>query len=121
MRDYKKIKAWQVADKLVLKVYEITKSFPKEEIYGLTSQMRRSVVSIACNIVEGSGRKSSKDYLHFLLMSQTSARELEYLIDLSFKLEYIGNLRHRILMEHCSETHRVLYGLVNAVSSNSSF
>ena len=118
IRDYKKIKAWQVADKLAVKVYETTRSYPKDEIYGLTSQIRRAAVSIAANIAEGSGRSTQKDYLHFLTIARSSAREVEYYIDLSYKLKYIGELRLRILTELCSETHRVLFGLIQAVTND---
>ena len=117
IRDYKKIKAWQVADKLAVKIYEITRGYPKDEVYGLTFQIRRAAVSVAANIAEGSGRASQKDYLHFLTIARASAREVEYYIDLSYKLKYIGDLRFRTLNELCSETHRVLFGLIQAVGS----
>ncbi len=118
MRNYKNIKAWQLADKLAIKVYEATKSFPKEEVYGLTSQMRRAAVSVPANVAEGSGRAHNKEYLQFLFIARSSARELEYYIHLSFELEYIGDLKLRVLSEMCDETLRVLFGLIQAVSNN---
>ncbi len=66
MRDYTKIEAWKLADDLTVAVYERTRSFPREEIYGLTAQLRRASYSVPANIVEGSSRDSQKDYLHFL-------------------------------------------------------
>ena len=70
MRNYKNIKAYQLADELVQQVYIKTKSFPREEMYGVTSQLRRAIVSVPCNIAEGASRKHKKDYLHFLYISQ---------------------------------------------------
>jgi four helix bundle protein len=66
MRDYTKIEAWKLADDLTVAVYQATHSFPREEIYGITSQLRRAACSVPANIVEGSSRESQKDYLHFL-------------------------------------------------------
>ena len=74
---YKKLKVWQEAMELVKEVYELTKSFPREEMYGLISQMRRAVISVASNIAEGSQRVSDKDFGNFLLMSRGSLAELE--------------------------------------------
>ncbi len=118
MRSYKNIKAWQLADRLAIKVYEASKSFPKDEIYGLTSQMRRAAVSVPANIAEGSGRAHTKEYLQFLFIARSSARELEYYIHLAFELEYIGDLKLRVLSDLCDETLRVLFGLIQAVSNN---
>src|SRR5437867_2666267 len=77
-RDFKKIKAWQKADDLAVNVYEITRTFPKEEIYGMTSQMRRAAISVAANIAEGSARNTVRDYLHFLNLAEASLIEVEY-------------------------------------------
>ena len=66
MRDYTKIKAWQLADDLTVAIYQSTRSFPKDEIYSLTSQLRRAAYSVPANIAQGSSRESKKDYLHFL-------------------------------------------------------
>jgi four helix bundle protein len=70
MRDYTKIEAWRLADDLTVAVYERARSFPKEEIYGLTSQLRRASYSVTANIVEGASRESKKDYLHFLYIAR---------------------------------------------------
>ena len=118
MRDYKKIKAWSLADQLAIKIYEITKKYPKEEMYGLISQMRRAAVSVPANIAEGSARNSHKEYLQFLFIARSSARELDYYAHLSYKLGYIGDLKFRILSDQCSETLRVLFGLIQAVSND---
>lgn len=77
MKDFKSLKVWQKGIKLVIEIYKSTKHFPQEELYGLTSQMRRSSVSIPSNIAEGSGRSSDKDFHRFLEISIGSAFELE--------------------------------------------
>jgi four helix bundle protein len=79
MRDCTKIEAWRLADDLTVAVYERTRSFPREEIYGLTSQLRRAAYSIPANIVEGASRESKKDYLHFLYIARGSLSETQYL------------------------------------------
>ncbi|HKI68980.1 MAG TPA: four helix bundle protein [Verrucomicrobiae bacterium] len=75
MRDYRKIEAWMLSDDLTVAVYEQTRSFPCEEMYGLTSQLRRASYSVPANIVEGSSRESKKDYLHFLYIARGSLSE----------------------------------------------
>ena len=82
MRDYTKIEAWRLADDLTVEIYEHTKSFPKEELYGLTSQLRRAAYSVPANIVEGSSRESKRDYLHFLYIARGSLSETQYFIHL---------------------------------------
>lgn len=89
MRDYKKYTIWEKSHKLALEIYTTTKSFPKEEIYGITSQVRRASLSIPTNIVEGSGRNSQKEFAHFINIASGSAAETEYLIRFSFDLNYI--------------------------------
>jgi len=87
-RDYTKIKAWQIADKLALLVYKSTKKFPKSEVWGLTSQMRRAAVSVPANIVEGSARKNRNEYLQFLYIAISSLAELNYYIRFTKELGY---------------------------------
>jgi four helix bundle protein len=112
MRDYKKLRAFELADALALSVYRETAGFPKEERYGLTSQMRRCAVSVASNIVEGSARKSLPDYLKFLDIAYGSVRELEYQISLATRLEFIAPERAQLLESQCVETIKVLNGLI---------
>lgn len=88
MRDHTRLRAFQKADELALEVYKLTSCFPDEEKFGLTSQLRRSSVSIASNIVEGSARNSTREYLRFLEISYASARELKYQLSLAKRLSF---------------------------------
>ena len=85
MRDHRRLKAFELADDLVLAIYKLTSSFPKDESFGLTSQLRRAAVSIATNIVEGCARSSEKDLLRFLDIAYGSAREVEYQLSLAHR------------------------------------
>lgn len=89
MRDHTKLDVFHVADKLVLLVYTKTVTFPKAEMFGLTSQMRHCALSIPSNIVEGCARNSEADYLRFLDMAYGSARELQYQISVAERLGYL--------------------------------
>jgi four helix bundle protein len=110
--DYRTNKAWQRADDLAVLVYELTKGFPREELYGLTSQIRRAAVSAATNIAEGSGRRTAKDYLHFLYMARGSLMEVEYYIHLAQRLGYLSDEEHRGLEDSQGEAARTLKGLI---------
>ena len=88
-KGYKKLIVWNKADKLVMGVYLKTRSFPREEIFGITSQLRRAAVSVPTNIVEGCGRQSSKDLRRFCSIALGSLNEVEYLLDLSSNLKYL--------------------------------
>lgn len=90
MCDYKKYEIWKLSHLLTLEVYKITESFPKEEIFGLTSQIRRASSSIGINIVEGCGRGSDEDFKRFLRNASGSAFEVEYILLLSKDLNYIS-------------------------------
>ena len=89
MRDHTKLGVFHFADQLVLMVYVQTRAFPKDEMFCLTSQMRRSALSVPSNIVEGCARHSEPDYLHFLDMAYGSARELQYQISVAERLGYL--------------------------------
>lgn len=88
MRDHTKLRAFELADEVAVLIYRKTKEFPKEEIYGLTSQMRRAAVSVPSNIVEGCARSTETEYLRFLEIAFGSLRELHYQIGLSRRLGY---------------------------------
>jgi four helix bundle protein len=89
MRDYTKIEAWRLKDDLTVAIYERTRCFPREEIYGLTSQLRRAAYSVPANIVEGASRESKKDYLHFLYIARGSLSETQYFIRLARRLNFV--------------------------------
>jgi four helix bundle protein len=89
MQDFRNLNVWQSSHQLTLKIYSITRLFPKEEMYALTSQIRRASSSIGINIAEGCGRGSDADFGRFLQMSLGSASEVEYLLLLSHDLNYI--------------------------------
>ena len=118
MRDYKKIKAYQFANQLAVEIYKLTASFPKNEWYGLVSQVRRAAVSVACNIVEGSNRQTGKDYLHFLYIAKASLAEARYLIELSCQLGYLAEPDYKSLELLREETAKTLHGLIEVVHKN---
>ena len=109
---YKEMIVYQKAYKLALESYKATKDFPKEEIYGLVSQMRRSAVSISCNIAEGYRRGHRKEYIQFLYMAHGSCGELETLLSLSFDLGLINKEPFEKLYPMQEEVSRLLYGLI---------
>ncbi len=109
---YKELIVWQKAIDLVVAVYELTKKFPKEEIYGLTSQMKRSVISIPSNIAEGSKRGTKKDYRHFLLNSYGSGAELETQIIISQRLGFATDSDLIIVSSLLDEVMRMLNKMI---------
>lgn len=115
MRDYTKIDAWRLADDLTVAVYERTRSFPKEEVYGLTSQLRRASYSVPANIVEGASRESKKDYLHFLYIARGSLSETQYFVHLAKRLGYLSSKDADNLREQTRTTFACLHGLIRAV------
>ena len=113
MRDHNKLDVFYVADQLVLMVYAKTRNFPKDEMFCLTSQMRRSALSVPSNIVEGCARNSELDYLHFLDMAYGSARELQYQISVAERLEYLKQADEIKLLSE--KTSRQLNALICAL------
>ena len=115
MRNYRNIKAWQAADDLTVAVYGNSRKFPREETYGLTSQIRRAASSVPANIVEGCGRESKKDYLHFLYIARGSLLETEYLLHLATRLEYLSQDTHSVLAANAKTAFVLLNGLIRSV------
>jgi len=115
MRDHKKLRAFELADEMALLIYRHTATFPSEERYGLTSQMRRCAVSVASNIVEGCARHTQADYLRFLDIAFGSVRELEYQISLAKRLKYLDEIIAQQIESKCIETAKVLNGLINSL------
>ncbi len=115
MRNFRNIKAFQLADHLVVEVYKVTKNFPKEELYGLTSQLRRASLSVPTNIAEGASRQHKRDYLHFLFIARGSLAETEYLLHLARRLDYLSNEEFEKLEILGKETSKTLFGLIGSV------
>ena len=115
MRDHTKLRAFELANELVVAVYKATRSFPREEMFRLPSQLRRAAVSIASNIVEGCARHSEADYLRFLDIAYGSAREVEYQLDLAHSLDFMDKAVHASLGKHATETAKVLNGLLRSL------
>ena len=115
MRDHTKLRVFDLADEVALLVYRLTASFPREELYGLTSQMRRAAVSIPSNIVEGCARESQADTLRFLNIAFGSLRELRYQLSLSKRLGFLPNQDFPLIEPKIIETEKVLNGLIKAL------
>jgi four helix bundle protein len=112
---FRELKAWQLGMDLVERVYLLTNSFPKSEIYGLTSQIRRSAVSIPSNLAEGHGRTSTKEFLQFIAIAYGSICELETQILLSHRLKYIDTIDLETISTLLTETSKTIRGLQKAM------
>ena len=115
MRDHKKLKAFQLADEVALSIYRITRVFPKEELFGLTSQMRKAAVSVPSNIVEGCARESQSEYFRFLEIAFGSLRELHYQFGLSERLGYLDKCEDSTCEKKIIETEKVLSALLRSM------
>lgn len=120
MRDFHKLVIWQRSHQLTLAVYRISKSFPKEEIFGLTSQMRRAVSSIPTNIAEGCGRASNKDFAHFLQIAIGSATEVEYQLLLAHDINYINDDDYQALTDETVVVRKMIIKYQSELKSSSS-
>jgi four helix bundle protein len=119
MRDYHKLRAFELSDQLALAIYKCTKSFPKEEMFGLTSQIRRAAVSVPSNIVEGCAKSSQADYSRFLEIAYGSVCEVEYQLTLAERLGYLDSQSAKETTSLANETGRVLNGLLRSLKSDS--
>lgn len=115
LKNYKELKVWQKAYKLCLEVYRVSSGFPKDERFGLTSQIRKSAVSVPSNIAEGYGRKTKPDYIKFLYIAYGSICELETQIMLSGDLNYIDKAFFNETMKATNEVERMLKALMNSL------
>jgi four helix bundle protein len=116
-RNYSDLVTWQKAMALVESTYQATKSLPREEMYGLTSQMRKAAVSIPSNIAEGQGRGKDGQFLHALSISYGSLRELETQMILAHRLRFISAAPSQALLSECSEVGRLWNGLMQSIQS----
>lgn len=117
IKNYKDLTVWQRAYQLCLTVYNATKEFPKEERYGLISQIRRAAVSLPSNIAEGNGRKSRTEYIQFLYIAYGSICELETQILLAGDLNYAGKESLKTVMKDIGDVERMLKGLIKSLKN----
>lgn len=119
MQSFRDLQVWEKSHNLTLQIYKLTSEFPREEIYGLTSQIRRACASIPTNIAEGCGRESSADFARFLQIAMGSASETEYLILLAHDLKYLTKDQHAELMDTIIRIKKMLINLQKSVRTRS--
>ncbi|MGZ3689771.1 MAG: four helix bundle protein [Bdellovibrionota bacterium] len=115
MKDFKDLRVWEKAHSLTIGVYRATREFPKEELFGITSQMRRAASSIGANIAEGSGRRSDGDLTRFLHIARGSAAELEYHLLLARDLDLMSRATSELLGKQVDEVQRMRTSLIQQV------
>ena len=115
-KGFRDLRVWQCGMELAEEVYRLTRGFPKEELYGLTNQLRRAAVSIPSNIAEGQGRGTDGQFLHMLSISYGSLRELETQVLLANRLGFLADGVCEPLLEQCSEVGRLLNGLMKSMA-----
>ncbi len=111
MGDFRRLKAWQLATRLVVDLYRITGRFPRHETFGLTAQCRRAAVSVVSNIAEGSGRGTPADFRRFILVARGSLHELRAQMHIARELDFLSQSDHEILEQRIDEVSRMLYAL----------
>lgn len=117
LKNYKELSVWQKSYKLCLHIYKVTKRFPKDEMYGLTSQIRRSTVSIPSNIAEGYGRKTTLEYVRFLYIAYGSVCELETQIMISGDLGYVEKDRLQEIRDEIGDIERMLKAMIKSLEN----
>lgn len=115
MRDHKKLRAFELADEVAILIYRVTKDFPKDEVYGLTSQMRRAAVSVPSNIVEGCARNSQTEYLRYLEIAFASLREVHYQFGLAIRLGYVDQKEENECNLKMEEAEKVIGALIRSI------
>lgn len=115
MNDFRELIVWQKSIDLVEKVYQITNSFPKEEVYSLTSQIKRSAISIPSNIAEGYGRRTTPDFIHFLHIARGSLYEIRTQLEISKRIKYINETELLSMIDNCKEIEKMLNSLIKSL------
>jgi len=118
MRDFRKLKVWNRGHQLTLRIYKATAEFPKEELYGITSQMRRSCSSIPANIAEGCGRSGVAEFARYLQIAMGSASELEYHLLLAHDLGYLHHESYQSLADEVVQLKRMLATFIKRLRAN---
>ncbi len=118
MKDFRTLKVWERAHKLTISIYLITKNFPKNEMYGLTSQIRRACSSIPTNIAEGCGKDSQLELTRFLLIEMSSSSELDYLLMLAHELTYIDDQEYMETAKELNEVRRMLNAFIKKIKND---
>ena len=118
MKDLRQLQVWDKAHQLALAIYKITKEFPKEELYGLTSQIRRASMSIPTNIAEGCGKYTDADFARFLQIAMGSASETEYQLLLSHDLGFLNSEQYSVLNADITEVKRMLASLLRTLRAD---
>ncbi len=116
---WKNLKVWELADQLTLDIYKATRNFPKDELYGITSQIRRAALSVPTNIVEGYSRKGDKELSHFLSISFASLSEVKYLIHFATRFGYLSEKETDDLESSCDEVGKKLWSFYSKVKRSS--
>ena len=119
MKDFRQLKVWEKAHHLALEVYKATATFPKEELYGLMSQLRRASVSIPTNIAEGCGRNTDADFARFLQIAMGSASETEYEIILAFDLGFLSKNQFESLQAQAEGVKKMLASFIKTLRTKS--
>lgn len=117
IKTYRDLIVWQKSMALVTEIYKITKTFPKDETYGLIAQMRRCAVSIPSNIAEGYGRNSSNDYVRFLCIAMGSLYELQTQLEISLNLKYLKEKDFKRFFESSREVERMLSSMIRKINT----
>jgi len=117
IRKYQNLKIWEKATELALRAYDLTRAFPREEIYALSSQIRRSAVSVPSNIAEGSERKSDKEFVRFLRIASASLAELETQLYIAEKLGYIASESYESFLDISAENGKMINGLISKLEA----
>jgi four helix bundle protein len=118
VKDFHQLKVWQKAHEMTLGVYQVTAAFPREELYGLTSQLRRSSASIPANLAEGCGRNGDAEFARFCSIAMGSASELEYHLLLAKDLKMIKPEDHAVLSQRTTELKRMLTALLQKLNAD---
>lgn len=121
IKSYRDLEVWQKSKALVSDIYRLTKTFPKEELYGLSSQLQRASVSIPANIAEGKSRRTTKEYMRFLDIAYGSLAEVETQLYIACDLGYTTEQKILSLLDGYAEVGRMLNGLINSLDKKLTF